>query len=113
MAKANKSGMINLYMRAIGRTIKPMVRAGLYMRMAMLMKVTGKMIKLMGMARTIIKMVPVIQANGLMISIMVTGLKNGPMALFIMVTTNTVKNMGMENLFGLMDLRFKEIFSMI
>ena len=110
MAVESKSGPMDQNTKVFGKMIRPKGEVDSLTAMATSTKANGKMIKPTGTAHIFTSQARHIKANGVMISSMDSVCKDGKMELIIMEITNSGRNTGEVNSFGLMVQNLKETF---
>ena len=113
MAEVIKYGVMEAYMKDIGRVIRQMVVVDSSMQTVTFMMVTGKMIKLMGSVSTLTLMVLSMKDIGLTISSMAKARSTGQMARNMKATISMERKMVMVSSCGLTDLVIVESLSTI
>lgn len=102
MAEAYKFGLMDLFTKATGRTIRQMAEEDLFMLMEMFTTENGKTTRLMALVFTITLMELDTKVNGLKTNSTVRVRKSGQTTLATRAITRKVRNTDTANSFGLM-----------
>ena len=103
MEEVSKFGLMDPFMKVIGRQIRQTVAEDLFMLMGMFIMESGKMTKPMDTASTTIQTVPDMKDTGLRINSMEKAKRSGLTMPATRVSIKTGRNMVAVNSFGLMD----------
>jgi len=112
-AKAFKSGLMEVCMKATGRRTKPTFSADFCIKMATSIRVNGKMIKRMALVTISTRMAVCTEVSGRMILKMVRVSNAGLMALSLKATTHRVSSKAMVFSHGLTGIATREILLQI